>query len=491
MKKLLCTLLTAAMLCGCTAPALQTAPPETLMEDSGTVRIQFRDGSMTVTAPEGMDKNAVASSIEPEGYTVIRISAPGTYTLSGKLSADQIAVDLGENAKDDPNAVVTLILDGLDITCGNAPAIIFYNVYESGDPLAPAGANVVLADGSENFVNGSHTEEYDGALYSRMSMNVSGNGLLAITGDNEGLCSELHLTIDSGEIHIQSGNDGINANEDGASVVMVNGGELHIDVTGETGEGDGIDSNGSIYINGGNVFAYACGSSMDSGLDADMGIYLNGGSVLATGNMLDAIEESSQTHAVFTFAQAQPGGGSYTLKNEKGTVIFEAAPPNAFTNLIYSAPALLVEGTYTLWSGDTQLEGMKGSSMGGFSGFIGGGQPIERPDWPGKGEGGDVEIPPQPTTPIVTQGTVQPPQGEQPENMPVPDFSGDFDPSQMPVPNMPQGGEEMPMPNMPTGVQPPQGGGQSYMVIPVTGVLSTDFAITQGANYFSSIRPVE
>ena len=489
MKKLLCALLSAAMLAGCTAPALQTAPPETVMEDSGTVRIRLEDGSMTVTAPEGMDKNAVASSIEPEGYTVVRISAPGTYILSGKLSAGQIAVDLGESAKTDPNAVVTLILDGLDITCGNAPAIIFYNVYESGDPLAPAGANVVLAEGSENFVTGSHTEDYDGAFYSRMSMSVSGDGSLSITGDNEGLCSELHLTINSGDISIQSGNDGINANEDGASVVTVNGGTLTVVVTGETGEGDGIDSNGSIYINGGSVFAYACGGSMDSGIDADLGIQINGGTVIATGNMLDSIDESSQTHAVFTFAQTQPGG-SYTLKNEKGTVIFEIAPPNAFSSLVYAAPAL-TEGTCTLWSGDTQLEGVKGSSMGGFSGFIGGGQPIERPDWPGKDEGGDVEIPPQPTTPIVTQGTVQPSQGEQPENMPVPDFSGDFDPSQMPVPNMPQGGEDMPMPNLPEGVQPPQGGRQNYTVIPATGALSTDFPITRGANYFSNIRPVE
>ena len=488
MKKLLCALLSAAMLAGCTAPALQTAPPETVMEDSGTVRIRLEDGSMTVTAPEGMDKNAVASSIEPEGYTVVRISAPGTYILSGKLSAGQIAVDLGESAKTDPNAVVTLILDGLDITCGNAPAIIFYNVYESGDPLAPAGANVVLAEGSENFVTGSHTEDYDGAFYSRMSMSVSGDGSLSITGDNEGLCSELHLTINSGDISIQSGNDGINANEDGASVVTVNGGTLTVVVTGETGEGDGIDSNGSIYINGGSVFAYACGASMDSGIDADQGIYLNGGTVIATGNMLDAIEESSQTHAVFSFAQTQPGGGSYTLKNEKGTVILEVAPPNAFTSLVYSAPAL-VEGTYTLWSGETQLEGMKGS--GGMGSFIGGGQPIERPDWPDKGPGdGDVEIPPQPTQPIVTQGTVQPPQGEQPENMPVPQFPQGGE-GNMPVPNMPQNSAEMPMPDLPEGVQPPQGGGQNFMVIPATGVVSTDFAITRGANYFSSIRPAE
>ena len=485
MKKLLCALLTTAMLCGCAAPAVQTTPPATVLEDSGTVRIRLADGNMTVTAPDGMDKNAVTSAIEPEGYTVVRINAPGTYRLSGKLSAGQIAVDLGEGAKDDPNALVTLVLDGLDISCEAAPAIIFYHVYESGEPDGPAGANVVLAEGTQNYVNGSHTEEYDGAFYSRVSMTIGGEGRLEIRGDNEGLCSELHLTIDSGEICVWSGNDGINANADGESVITVNGGMVCVEVTGETGEGDGIDSNGSIVIRGGIVEAFACGTSQDSGLDADMGIYLNGGTVIATGNMLDRIDEGSQTHAVFSFAQTQ-SGGSYALKNEKGTALFETDAPNAFTNLIFSAPAL-VEGNYTLWSGDTQFEGVAGQGGGPFFGEM---QPIERPDrpdWPGRGDG-DVEIPPQPTNPVVTHGTVQPPQGEQPEKMPVPPMpegSGD-----MPVPPMPQGSEEMPMPGMPEGVDPSKGGGENYILIPVTGVLSAEFPITRGANYFSGVRPV-
>ena len=486
MKKLLCALLTTAMLCGCAAPAVQTTPPATVLEDSGTVHIRFADGNMTVTAPDGMDKNAVTSAIEPEGYTVVRINAPGTYRLSGKLSAGQIAVDLGEDAKDDPNALVTLVLDGLDITCEAAPAIIFYHVYESGEPDGPAGANVVLAEGTQNYVNGSHTEEYDGAFYSRMSMTIGGEGRLEIRGDNEGLCSELHLTIDSGEICVWSGNDGINANADGESVITVNGGMVCVEVTGETGEGDGIDSNGSIVIRGGIVEAFACGTSQDSGLDADMGIYLNGGTVIATGNMLDRIDEGSQTHAVFSFAQTQ-SGGSYALKNEKGAALFETDAPNAFTNLIFSAPAL-VEGNYTLWSGDTQFEGVAGQGGGPFFGEM---QPIERPDrpdWPGRGDG-DVEIPPQPTNPVVTHGTVQPPQGEQPEKMPVPPMpegSGD-----MPVPPMPQGSEEMPMPGMPEGVEPSKGGGENFILIPVTGVLSAEFPIARGANYFSGVRPVE
>jgi len=106
------------------------------------------------------------SAEEATRHTVVHITEPGTYVLSGTLSAGQIAVDLGEDAKEDPEAVVTLILNGVDITCTVAPAVIFYNVYECGvadESVATkdvytedAGANVVIADGSENTVNGSY-----------------------------------------------------------------------------------------------------------------------------------------------------------------------------------------------------------------------------------------------------------------------------------------------------------------------------------------------
>ena len=183
-----------------------------------------------------------------------------------------------------------------------APAVIFYSVYECGSDdedtataavdTSAAGANVLIADGTINHVTGSYVariydpdsvvlsedgtevtdsdklHKYDGAFYSRMSMNVdggeAGTGVLNITADNEGLDTELHLTINGGTINITSGNDGINTNEDNVSVTTINGGSVNIQVTGETGEGDGIDSNGYLVINGGAVNAAACSSSGDA-----------------------------------------------------------------------------------------------------------------------------------------------------------------------------------------------------------------------------------
>ena len=478
MKKLLCILLALMMLAGCAAPAPGTEPPS-----AGEVPIRLSDGG--VEFPEGSGVHTAndivsdsANAADAARHTVVHITKPGTYRISGALSAGQIAVDLGENAKTDPNAVVTLVLDNAEITCSVAPAVIFYHVYESGQPGGPAGANVVLAEASWNQIIGSHTEEYDGALYSRMSMAISGSGFLDIKADNEGLCSEMHLTVHSGTTAIASGNDGINANADGLSVITINGGSLLVHVTGETGEGDGIDSNGSIVINGGTVESYACAASADSGIDADLGIQINGGTVIATGNMTDRIAEGGQTYAVFQFAQPQAAGG-YTLKNAAGDLVLEPEAQNGFQYLLLSDPAL-AEGTYTLWSGDTQFMGAPA-----LGGFVGGFQPIERPDWPGRDDG-DVEIPPQPTVEYEIQGAERP---AGPADMPLGQPPEGSAPSNMPAGPAPGGGTEMPMPEMPGGVRPPQDGYQGVL-IPSTA-LTRDFAITRGANYFNSVQPVQ
>lgn len=375
--------------------------------------IVYYESGKDFTYGEGTEADAHTLE-EAAAHTVVHITEPGTYSLSGKLSLGQIAVDLGEDAEEDPDAVVTLILNGVDITCEVAPAVIFYNVYECGSTdtetatkdvdTTAAGANVIIADKTVNSVNGSYVariykpdsvelsedgtavedakklHKYDAAFYSKMSMNINGGeagtGVLNIDAENEGLDSELHLTINGGNININSGNDGINTNEDGVSVTTVNGGNLKITVNGETGEGDGIDSNGWLVINGGMVITSACADSADAGIDSDMGIHINGGTVIAGGHMLDRIEDGGQTYAVFNFAKNQTGGELLSLKDKDGNTVIEACPENSYSVLIVSTSDLAA-GEYTLWSGDKQLA-HQGSRTGG--GMFGGMRPNGRPD---------------------------------------------------------------------------------------------------------------
>ncbi len=451
--------------------------------------IVYYESGKDFTYGEGTENDA-HSAQEAAEHTVVHITKAGKYSLSGKLSKGQIAVDLGEDAKENPEAAVTLVFNGAEISCSVAPAVIFYNVYEcAGDEetkdvdTSSAGANVIIADGTVNKINGSYVariykpdtvvlnddktevedakklHKYDGAFYSKMSMNIDGGkestGVLDITAENEGLDSEMHLTVNGGNINIQSGNDGINTNEDGVSVTTINGGKLTIKVTGDTGEGDGIDSNGWLVINGGAVSAYACSDSADAGIDSDMGIHINGGTVIASGHMLDRIEDGGQNYAVFNFAQKQSGNETVVLKDKEGKTVAEVRPENAYSVLIFSSPDLTA-GTYTLWSDKKQLAG-QGGGMAGAPNMHGGNRP-EKPEG---------EIPPEG---FESPSGEMPPEGfEKPE---------DFENHKRP--EMP---EEMSRPEMPEGNRPekPYGNNRGE------AELSPDFVIIDGANMFGSV----
>ena len=462
--------------------------------------VYYEDGR-DFTYGEGTEADAHTAE-EAAAHTVVTIRQPGTYVLCGKLSAGQIAVDLGEEAKTDVNAVVTLVLYGVDITCTVAPAIIFYNVYECGDKDNPtkdvethlAGANVYIIGNTENTVNGSYVariydpgtvelnedgtevedakklHKYDAAFYSRMSMNVDGaqSGILNINAENEGLDSEMHLTINGGTIYIKSGNDGINTNEDGVSVTTINGGRVEITVTGETGEGDGIDSNGWLVINeGATVIASACGDSMDAGIDSDMGIHIDSGTlVIASGHMLDRIEGADQNYAVFQFGDTRPGGELLTLKDANGAEAVSIEPANDYSVVLVSMYNLL-PGEYTLWSGETQL-GHSGIQTGGMGGFAGGGG---RPDG-------------------MVPGGMKPPEDFDPETMAPPTWNEGVKPEKGERPEPPEGFEPGKRPVMPGGMEihsdvgfgpgPGLGGGKQ-------GATEAVFTISAVENYFSGV----
>jgi len=184
---------------------------------------------------------------EEEAYSnaVLHITEAGTYSILGTWHG-QIKVDIGDDADTDESCKVTLILNGVDVTCTVAPAVNFYSVYEcdttwedkesysANVDTTNAGANVILADGKVNNISGANVfrmlkakakgddeqssnsksvtlqkklVKTDAAFYSYASMNIDGNGTLNITSTYEGLDTELHLSINGGNINIYTVNN--------------------------------------------------------------------------------------------------------------------------------------------------------------------------------------------------------------------------------------------------------------------------------------------
>ena len=512
------------------------------------------------TYGEGTDADK-HSAEEASAHTVVNISEPGTYRVSGTLNQGQIAIDLGEDAKNDPNSVVTLILDNVDINCTVAPAIIFYNVYEcdtnwvaydaeelaeyEANPIqdtTAAGANVIIVDDTVNNVNGSYvariykdTDEekklhkYDGAFYSKMSMNVNGeeknSGVLNITATNEGLNSEVHLTINGGNINIQADNDGINTNEDGVSVTTINGGSLHI-VAGLGEEGDGVDSNGYLVINGGVVIAIAKPAA-DSGLDSDLGSFIHGGTVLATGSTMEWAEsDSNQVTMNLQFTEAQGADEAIIVTDVENNVLFAYDPDEdettgshnrAYQGAIISSPKFAVGETYHVYVGGTvngtEQNGLydvstitsfdgatrqqyAGNTLGMFGGQMPNGMnPGEAPTPPEGMEPGQMPEGAVPPTdgeiPTMPEGATPPMNGEPPA---LPD--GTTPPMNGERPTLPDGttppmnnGER---PTLPDGTTPPMNNGERPALPDGTALeaqaSSINFYMEDKVNAFSDIK---
>ena len=561
MKKRIPLLLICALLCGCLAtqpeetvpPATQQSiTPQTDREISYTSRfdgqtyIELSDAGIKVSGEQETtvtlthdiiyyeDRDAYESgnpygeggkadkhtADEAAAHTVVNITEPGAYLLTGKLSTGQIRIDLGEDAYDDPNAVVELILQDADITCTVAPAILFLNVYEcdgnwSEDTAkadvdtTAAGANLILR--GENTVSGSYVAKIykdkdgekklwkqDGAIYSYMSMNVFGPGKLTLFSQNEGLDSELHLTVCGGDIAIYAQNDGINTNEDGVSVTTIRGGSLHI-IAGLGAEGDGIDSNGYLVIRGGTVVSSAHPAA-DAGLDSDLGSYVHGGTVIALGSTMDWAEsESGQVTMNLQFAQNQSSGSSVVIVNQEGSVVFAYDPAmdevlgehrRQYMGAVISCPNFHVGQSYTVHIGST----VTGTETGGVydvttvTAFAGGIQMAYTGSDLPKGPGGFGDgRPPQDQrpeggpggkTPEFPDGMPEFPEGERPE------FSGEGM-SGFPGGEMPGGGA----PEEPSG-QFPGGFGGGARPDDATGEANTQFYLFDKVNAFSGIIPV-
>lgn len=310
---------------------------------------------------------------------IININKSGIYEFTGKLSEGQIAINSNEIKGN-----VMIILNNVEITCQNAPAIFVYNTNNNSSTCT---VTIKLADNSKNIIAGGKIKQsvegwqdqnkllyyvdkgyddrnyyerykYDGAISSDISLTFEGNGTLIVNAlAKEGIESKRDITINSGNYIINSLDDGINACTDKESTITVNDGSILVNVLEEAEEGDGIDSNGSIYINGGKVYAFASEKSQDSGLDSDTGIYINGGYVVGTGNMADEVnDDSKQEFMQMQFQDKVLKDTLITILDESKNPVIAFETDRAYSILTISSPKLQ-EGEHYVYEGG-KIEGI-------------------------------------------------------------------------------------------------------------------------------------
>ena len=201
----------------------------------------------------------------------ITSSQEGVYLVTGTLTDGQIQVNAPDDAK------VQIVLSGASVTSSSSAAIYALNADKVFLTLAE-GAENTLANGGEYVAIDDNN--IDAVIFAKTDLTL--NGSFSIPYCYEGI-EGLSITVEDGDFQITSVDDGMNAaggadssgvggfgrggqdsfRSDSGIEIVINGGSFVI-----VSEGDCIDSNGALTINGG-TFGLTCNGSGNTSLDAD------------------------------------------------------------------------------------------------------------------------------------------------------------------------------------------------------------------------------
>lgn len=135
--------------------------------------------------------------------------------------------------------------------------------------------------------------------------------------------------------------------------VVINGGTLVIDA-----EGDGIDSNGILTVNGGTVYIAGPSRGGNGALDYGKEAVITGGTVIAAGDggMAESFGEESTQESVLVNVEDQTDGGDIILRDDSGNELIRWNVAKGFNSVVVSCPQMLKGEKYTLITGKDSTE---------------------------------------------------------------------------------------------------------------------------------------
>ncbi len=276
---------------------------------------------------DGAKITAQDNGVQVDGSQAVIIKS-GTYHLSGTLKDGQIIVDT------DGDGIVRLILDGVEITNQNGPAIYI----RGADKVM-----IVLAEGSQNsltdgeaYILDADSDEPNATLFSKSDLILYGSGKLSVDANyNDSIASKDGLLINGTEINITAVDDGIR----GKDYVVIRAADLNIEAGGDGVKSDEEEdaSKGFITIESGSLNISAGRDAIAA--ESDITI-LDGNFNLTSGGGSSArVDDSTSTKGI-------KGNNSLTISNGIFTI-------NAADDALHSNNAITINGgTFEIATGD-------------------------------------------------------------------------------------------------------------------------------------------
>ena len=134
----------------------------------------------------------------------------------------------------------------------------------------------------------------------------------------------------------------------------INGGKIYINA-----EGDGIDSNGYVVMNGGSVCVDGPQNGGNGALDYDSSFEINGGMLVAVGSsrMAMAPDDNSHVNSVnIAFSTSYDGGTELVIKDERDNEIISYTPAKKFDSFVFSSDMLEKDCNYAVYVNGEQIE---------------------------------------------------------------------------------------------------------------------------------------
>ncbi|HCX20477.1 MAG TPA: hypothetical protein DHN29_01090 [Cytophagales bacterium] len=240
----------------------------------------------------------------------------------------------------------------------------------SADDAFHSNGYIIIEAGTYNIASGDDGVHADSSLYIK-------DGTITISDSYEGLESAV-IQIDGGTIVTHSSDDGLNVagGNDSSGNNGPGGGGSFGSSSGDYymiindgmivayADGDGLDANGSIEMNGGTVIVYGPTSNGNGALDYDGSFKISGGTLLAVGSSGMAQmpgSSSSQNSLKITFNSSISTETTLRLESSSGSALFTFTAPKKLQSLVFSSPDL-ESGSYTLYKGGT----IDGDSFEGY-----------------------------------------------------------------------------------------------------------------------------